>query len=345
MLANYLDDDFTISANPTVAVTHFDILLGVTKFLGGKISEDKMFKCKPKGVVLGMLIHCVKGLMTCPMDKAIVILKLMREFRSSNGCQKFAVLQSWLGKISWCSYFSSYGFPYLLPLLGLQWMAPAERSACLRLGHPLYNEIKTAMDWWIDLLSGDRILWARYHDPKTWNILGSDASQEAWSIHDYKSIFLVGKFDVSDEAFISIKEMRAVTEYLRFAKPAGRSGFLLLCDNMQVCCAINKGAVGFKVDSKFRNEFRDYITLCERRCYKVVARWVGTHMNWSADLGSRFLPLIGRAAAALVGDRQIKLLLDAPSFNDAMMEILRFQVCHPPLLLYHVRLIGWELGG
>ena len=330
MLANYLDDDFSISANPSVAEIHFEILLGVTKFLGGKISKDKVFKCKPKGVVLGVLIHCVKGLMICPTDKATVILAMIKEFRSSNGKQNFKLLQSWVGKLSWCSYLSSFGFPYLLPLLGLQWMPPAERSACLRIGHPLYNEIKTALDWWINLLSGDRILWARYHDPKAWVTLNSDAAEDAWSIHDYKSIYLVGRFDVTDDAFISVKEMRAVTEYLKFAKPAGRTGFLLLCDNMQVCCAINKGAVGLNVDSKFRNEFRDYITLCERRCYKTVARWVGTHKNWSADLGSRFFPLLCRAAAAIVGDKQIELYLDAPSFNDAMLEILKFQVRPSP---------------
>lgn len=303
--------------------TAFQILLGVTLLLGGKISQKKILKCASKGILLGMEISCTAGYMACPPEKARIISDALRKLKSLRGMLEFSELETLVGRLCWLAFYSTYGVRYTLPILALKWLPATVRRQAFVPGHRMYAELQGAIDWWVELLDGSRVLWSRHHDPKSWVMINSDACLTHMCVHDYTSMFLVKKFDDGDDRIISAKEFEAVNDYLRFAKPNDGKGFLFLCDNMQVCNTVNKMGVRLSTNSKFRAEFTKFATLCEDRCYKVVAKYVRSDWNYASDIGSRRMPLLACALAESIYDSDMVLFLDEPSLNDAMLEILR----------------------
>jgi hypothetical protein len=330
-LRHWHDDNFCISKNTKIGKTVFDILLQATLFLGGKISKKKILKNKHVGVILGMLFDIKRlGAMCMPPDKAVVILSLLDELMETCGLMEFKKIERLVGKLSWAAYFSTFGTRHALPLIALKWMPPMMRKAVItQVGHPMYDETRRAIKWWRDLLTSEnKVLWRRSHDPKEWRAICSDASESAWAVYDYRSSYYAGAFDNRSDDNIATLEMETVTKYLKFAKPNKRSGFLLICDNMQVVHAIHKGSVRSGTCSKFRKAFNEFATICEKNVYTVVSRYCRSAWNWSADAGSRQMPLLGAASASAVSNAEHEVYLDDPTFNDAILEILNVQNLH-----------------
>ena len=316
-------DDFLFTRTAKIMDTAFDILLGVTLLLGGKVSAKKVLKSAKKGILLGMEVSCTAGHMACPLAKAIIIRDALLKLRRLRGMLEFSELETLIGRLCWLAYYSTFGLRYTLCILALKWLPPAVRRQAFVPGHRMYAELQGAIAWWVELLEGSRVLWCRDHDPKSWVKINSDACLTHLCIHDYTSMFLAKKFDDLDDRIISAKEFEAVNDYLRFAKPNNGKGFLFLCDNMQVCNTIGKMGVSLSTNSKFRAEFTKFAELCESRCYTVVAKYVRSDWNYAADIGSRRMPLLACALAEAVHDTEMVLFLDKPSMNDAIQEILR----------------------
>ena len=172
------------------------------------------------------------------------------------------------------------------------------------------NSIK----WWLKLLdvpSKTPYIWRASDPPTNWINLTSDASESSWAIHDYRSMYLCGKFDKSfDDAIIAAKEMRAINNYIEYADPGCNTGIRLLTDNMQVMWCARKKAVGPSVNSKFKKEFWNFAKLVEKRSLTVLVDWISTHHNICADWGTRSRPLLGAASASALIGRQLDLHVD-----------------------------------
>lgn len=328
VVANYIDDNYTLTQNATVGRKVLTVLKATTTMVGGKRSASKELNNKKEGKVLGAIVVAgrLRGKkpagMRLPADKAIPMLASMRELLQShcNTPIQFTKLETLLGRCCWVSYLGQGALLRTLPLVALKWMPKGMRFDVFRMDHPLRWEIMESINWWLKLLDvrgNSPYIWKASNPPTSWIDMASDASESSWAVHDYHSTYLFGMFHESErDDIIAAKELRAVNNYIEYAKPSHGSGIRLLCDNMQVMWASRKKAVSPHTDSKFKKEYWHFARLVEQRSLRVLVDWISTHNNLCADWGTRSRPLLGAVSASALVGRRLNIVREGHQLTD-----------------------------
>jgi len=332
-LANYLDDNFTISCTLKISDKVFDMLEATTEWVGGKMSAKKKMKSKKSGQVLGLIIQCgdeKKAGMRLPEDKTLNMRELINELEKKQGAFDHKKLERLAGMMCWLSYYSDTALLYSLPIVALRWLPCKVRALAFLSDHPLFYEIDASIKWWKRTLKCSNnmpYIWRANAKVKNWIRLTSDASSTDWGIHDHRSIYLMGSFIENDDRPIATKELSAINEYIEFAD-VRNSGLHLLCDNMQVYWSVRKKAVSPSTDSSFKQQIWRFARNCEKRCLRVVMDWISTHHNLSTDLSSRHRPILALETASAIAGRKLSLYGDDNILEQAKQEI-RSILCVP----------------
>ena len=325
-IANYLDDNFSLSANLRFGRIVYNTLEAATEWVGGKMSAKKKLASKMRGQVLGLLIQCGRKFiagMRLPEDKTLKMRKLLEELDDSCGSMDHKKLEILAGMMCWLSYYSNFALLYSLPIVALRWMPLKLRTAAFRRDHPLNYEVRKSIAWWKKKLTcADNLpyIWKASESSGNWIRLTSDASSAAWGVHDHRSTYLMGTFADNDVRPIATKELQAINEYITFAD-ARNSGMRLLCDNMQVYWAVRKMAVNPSTDTSFKKQVWNFVRHCERRCLTVVMDWISTHHNLSSDWSTRCRPLLALESASAIAGRRLSLYGDDSIYEQARREI------------------------
>ena len=126
-----------------------------------------------------------------------------------------------------------------------------------------------------------RILWSAIDDPQDWSIVTSDASEGGWCVYDSDQNFLAGTYNGAES--IATLEARAFNNYLQWAGNSG-VGYLWMGDNTNCVYSYRKAYSG---SSALAGELRNFAKLAERNALSVVTKYINTHRNLIADMGTR----------------------------------------------------------
>ena len=278
-----------IARNATIARKQFKICMEVVKFLGFKTSIHKVCEPVESNVVLGLELCCKESAIKCGKKRAAEILGQLQQLDEDPLKFPLADLDQLTGRLGFLSYHKVAARQYLIPLYALRWATPAKRVEFLRQvpASAFALRLRTCIQWWRNLLSGSRVLWAANEEPLRWMCLNSDAASPQYGSYDSFGNFSMGLFKDHglDDEIIAFKELFTVAEHLRRFTPDKRTGIYLWCDNMNVVHTINRGYA--KKNQSLLCEFARFHEMCELNALRVVAAYCNTKDNLATDLMSR----------------------------------------------------------
>ena len=296
---NYIDDLILLGRNAICCQKMFRYVREAMLFLNFKLSIKKQLEPTTCGVLLGLEFDMCAQEVRCSSERAEDIVKSIEAFRQDPSAQSNEDLTHWVGQCGFLAYHATYASAYMTALYAIQWVPLEKRRGLVDGRHPLCHHVLQALTWWCGLLCGSRVLWSVAHDPVRWAVTHSDASDRSFGVFDMQGRAVIGDFKKSRGQIIMFKELRAITEYFKHFKVPKRTGFLHLCDNLNVVQTINRGYA--KSSAAFRDEYIAFHKFCESRALTCRSHYVNTHDNFVSDSASRSEPWLALHCLARLG--------------------------------------------